>query len=68
MFGSGVGGFQGFTRAKAALGKASGVTGWRLHELRRTAATGMGNLEVLPHVAVAVLSHISGTKIEVAGV
>jgi integrase len=67
-FGSGVGGFQGFTRAKAALDKASGVTGWRLHDLRRTAATGMGELGVLPHVVEAVLNHISGTKAGVAGV
>lgn len=68
VFGSGVGGFQGFTRAKAALDRASGVTGWRLHDLRRTAATGMGNLGVLPHVVEAVLNHISGTKAGVAGV
>lgn len=68
VFGSGVGGFQGFTRAKAALDKASGVTDWRLHDLRRTAATGMGNLGVLPHVVEAVLNHISGTKGGVAGV
>lgn len=68
VFGSGVGGFQGFTRAKAALDKASGVIGWRLHDLRRTAATGMGNLGILPHVVEAVLNHISGTKAGVAGV
>lgn len=68
VFGSGAGGFQGFTRAKAALDKASGVTDWRLHDLRRTAATGMGNLGVLPHVVEAVLNHISGTKAGVAGV
>ncbi|TXN80625.1 tyrosine-type recombinase/integrase [Methylobacterium sp. WL8] len=68
VFGSGAGGFQGFTRAKAALDKACGVTGWRLHDLRRTVATGMGNLGVLPHVVEAVLNHISGTKAGVAGV
>ena len=68
VFGSGAGGFQGFTRAKAALDKASGVTGWRLHDLRRTAATGMGELGVLPHVVEAVLNHVSGTKAGVAGV
>jgi len=68
VFGSGVGSFQGFTRAKAALDKASGVKNWRLHDLRRTAATGMGNLGVLPHVVEAVLNHISGTKAGVAGI
>ncbi|GJD73128.1 tyrosine-type recombinase/integrase [Methylobacterium goesingense] len=68
VFGSGAGGFQGFTRAKAALDRASGVKDWRLHDLRRTAATGMGDLGVLPHVVEAVLNHISGTKAGVAGV
>ncbi len=68
VFGSGVGGFQGFTRAKAALDQASGVTGWRLHDLRRTVATGMGDLGVFPHVVEAVLNHISGSKAGVAGV
>ncbi|MCJ2015235.1 tyrosine-type recombinase/integrase [Methylobacterium sp. J-076] len=68
VFGSGVGGFQGFTRAKAALDAASKVKAWRLHDLRRTVATGMGDLGVLPHVVEAVLNHVSGTKAGVAGV
>jgi len=41
---------------------------WRLHDLRRTCATGMGEIGVLPHVVEAVLNHISGTKGGVAGV
>lgn len=69
VFGQGDGGFQGFSRAKAALDKRSGVTGWRLHDLRRTAATVMGDrLKVLPHVIEAVLNHISGHKAGVAGI
>lgn len=68
VFGTGTGGFQGFTRAKGALDRASGVTKWRLHDLRRTVATGMGDLGVLPHVVEAVLNHVSGTKAGVAGV
>jgi len=28
---------SGFSKAKAAMDRASGVTGWRLHDLRRTA-------------------------------
>ncbi|MFC7664356.1 tyrosine-type recombinase/integrase [Methylorubrum suomiense] len=63
VFGQGVGGFQGFSRAKASLDKRSGVTGWRLHDLRRTASTVMAErLKVLPHVNEAVLNHISGHK------
>lgn len=68
VFGSGSGGFQGFSRAKARLDKDSGVKDWRLHDLRRTAATGMGNIGVLPHVVEAVLNHVSGSKAGVAGV
>jgi integrase len=69
VFGQGEGGFQGFSRAKASLDKRSGVTGWRLHDLRRTAATVMADrLKVLPHVVEAVLNHISGHKAGVAGI
>ena len=69
VFGQGDGGFQGFSRAKASLDKRSGVTGWRLHDLRRTAATVMADrLKVLPHVVEAVLNHISGHKAGVAGI
>ncbi|TXN38736.1 tyrosine-type recombinase/integrase [Methylobacterium sp. WL30] len=69
VFGQGDGGFQGFSRAKAALDARAGVTGWRLHDLRRTAATLMADrLKVLPHVVEAVLNHISGHKAGVAGI
>nr|WP_246681643.1 site-specific integrase [Methylobacterium sp. L1A1] len=69
VFGQGAGGFQGFSRAKASLDKRSGVTGWRLHDLRRTAATVMTErLKVLPHIVEAVLNHISGHKAGVAGI
>jgi len=69
VFGQGDGGFQGFSRAKAALDARCGVTGWRLHDLRRTAATLMGDrLKVLPHVVEAVLNHVSGHKAGVAGI
>lgn len=68
-FGQGDGGFLGFSRAKAALDVRSGVTGWRLHDLRRTAATLMADrLKILPHVVEAVLNHISGHKAGVAGI
>lgn len=69
VFGQGEGGFRGFSRAKASLDKRSGVTGWRLHDLRRRATTVMtDHLNVLPRVAEAVLNHISGHKAGVAGI
>jgi integrase len=59
-----------WTLMKAALDKAMGTTTkpWRLHDLRRTATTGMAELGILPHVIEAVLNHISGFKGGVAGI
>jgi integrase len=41
---------------------------WRLHDLRRTAATGMAELGIAPHIVEACLNHVSGAKAAVAGV
>lgn len=41
---------------------------WWLHDLRRTAASGMARLSVPPHVIERVLNHISGTQSGVAGI
>ncbi|WP_375274967.1 tyrosine-type recombinase/integrase [Methylorubrum thiocyanatum] len=68
IFGRGEGGFSGFSRAKSSLDERCGVRDWRLHDLRRTVATGLGNLGVLPHVVEAVLNHISGHRAGVAGI
>jgi integrase len=73
LFGSGEGGFQGWSKAKAALDKRISKTGakvrpWRLHDIRRTVATRMADLGTLPHVIEAILNHISGHKGGVAGI
>jgi integrase len=68
VFGGGQDGFTDWSKSKIALDAASGVTGWTLHDLRRTCATGMANIGVLPHVIEAVLNHVSGHKAGVAGV
>jgi integrase len=60
--------FQKFSRAKRLLDQVSGVTGWRLHDLRRTCVSGMARLGVAPHVADKVLNHQSGTISGVAAV
>jgi hypothetical protein len=44
------------------------VQPWRLHDIRRTVATGMADIGVAPHVIEAALNHISGHKAGVAGV
>ncbi|GEO18293.1 tyrosine-type recombinase/integrase [Microvirga aerophila] len=73
LFGSGEGGFQGWSKAKAALDRRIVKTGakvrpWRLHDIRRTVATRMADLGTLPHVIEAILNHVSGHKSGVAGI
>jgi integrase len=60
--------FQDFTRAKKMLDRLSGVSGWRLHDLRRTCVSGMARLGVAPHVADKILNHQAGTISGVAAV
>src|SRR5262249_55228152 len=64
----GEGGYSGWSKSKEGLDAACGVKDWRLHDLRRTAATRMGDLGVLPHVIESVLNHVSGHKAGVAGI
>src|SRR5262245_53815374 len=59
---------MGFTRPKARLDKASGVTGWTLHDLRRTVASGLQRLGVRLEVTEAVLNHRSGSTAGIVGV
>jgi integrase len=44
------------------------ISNWTLHDLRRTAATGMARLNFPPHVVDKVLNHVSGTIRGVAAV
>jgi integrase len=60
--------FQEFSRAKRQLDALSGVTGWRLHDLRRTCVSGMARLGIAPHVADKILNHQAGTISGVAAV
>ena len=72
---------SGFSRAKRRLDAAMLATKrdefgadcepiphWTLHDLRRTATTGMAQLNIPPHVVDKVLNHISGTIRGVAAV
>jgi len=70
IFGDAADGFSGWAYAKADLdGRLAGaaVKPWRLHDLRRTTATGMINLGVEPHHVEAVLNHHGGHRAGVAG-
>jgi integrase len=60
--------FQDFAPAKRKLDDLSSVTGWRLHDLRRTCVSGMARLGIAPHVADKILNHQSGTISGVAAV
>jgi integrase len=55
--------FSGYSKAKAQFDKACGVTGWTLHDLRRTARSLMSRAGVSPDVAERCLGHvISGVR------
>ena len=61
-------------KGKARLDRAVAADGhdemphWRLHDLRRTLATGMQRLGVRFEVTEAILNHVSGSRSGVAGV
>jgi integrase len=60
--------FTNWSNTKAALDRRlPDLADWHLHDLRRTAATGMAELDVAPHIIEAVLNHASGHKASVAG-
>jgi integrase len=68
LFGTRGTGFGGWSRCKEDLDERCSVTGWRLHDIRRTVATRMADIGVLPHVIEQILNHISGHKVGVAGI
>jgi integrase len=69
---------SGFSKVKSRLDQLMAIEAakeggriekpWRVHDLRRTASTGMSGLKIAPHVVEAVLNHVSGAKAGVAGV
>jgi integrase len=57
-----------WTKSKLRLDGASGVTNWRIHDLRRTVATGLQKLGANLQTIEAVLGHTSGSRSGVVGV
>ncbi|HLH93513.1 MAG TPA: integrase family protein [Xanthobacteraceae bacterium] len=51
-----------WSREKAHLDKASGVTGWRLSDCRRTARSGFSMLRIPPWIAERILNHVSSRE------
>jgi len=65
---------SGFSKAKNALDtRMKAILGarfkdWRVHDLRRTCATGMENLGIDTRIVETALNHVSGTKAGIVGV
>jgi integrase len=69
LFGERAGQFTSWARNKPSLDRTSGVTEpWTVHDLRRTTATGLGNIGVVPHIVEEILNHQSGHKRGIASV
>jgi len=60
--------FNGWGKSKARMDKATGVTGYTLHDIRRTYATNHARLGTPIHVVEALLNHRSGVISGVAAV
>ncbi|MDH6687739.1 integrase [Bradyrhizobium elkanii] len=59
---------SGWSKIKRRMDQRMEIPPWRLHDLRRTAATGMAEIGIAPHIVEAALNHISGAKAGVAGI
>lgn len=59
---------SGFSKAKRRLDHLSGLRDWRIHDLRRTAATGMVRLGVPQLIVGKVLNHASRSLSGVTGI
>lgn len=60
--------FNDWQRQKAKLDELSGVSGWTVHDLRRTYASVHAELGTPIHVIEKMLNHVSGSLSGVAGI
>jgi integrase len=60
--------FAGWSKAKSLLDNVSGVSGWTLHDIRRTVATRLAEMGVAPHVIERLLNHTTGQISGVAAI
>jgi integrase len=74
LFGGGPKAFSAWSYCKLMLGaRAAAAEGrplaeWRIHDIRRTVATGMAELGIAPHIVETILNHRSGHRAGVGGV
>ena len=60
---------SGFSKAKRNLdARLTDLPHWRFHDLRRTAASGMAALGILPNVIERILNHQSGVNSGLVGI
>lgn len=60
--------YSGYSKGKREIDALAAMHDWTLHDLRRTAATGMAQLGVPPHVVEKILNHLTGSFCGVAGI
>jgi integrase len=53
--------FNAWSKSKVAFDIACGITGWTLHDIRRTFGTGLARLKVQPHIVERLLNHKLGS-------
>jgi integrase len=61
-------GFKDWDAAKQRLDQRVQIAPWTLHDCRRSCATHLGELGVMPSVIELALNHVSGTRAGIAGV
>jgi integrase len=71
LFGDRAGiGFANWSKCKQQLDARIGTVKsvWKLHDIRRSVATGMADIGIEPHHIEAVLNHFSGHRASIHGV
>jgi integrase len=56
------------SKVKRKLDALMGIAKWTIHDIRRTAVTGMAELGIPPHVIELIVNHVSGSRGGVAGI
>jgi len=59
---------RGWSGAKIQLDELASISAWRIHDLRRTVATGMQKLGVVLQVVEAALGHTAGSRGGIVGI
>ena len=59
---------SGWSRAKDRLDEIAEIDPWRIHDLRRTVATGLQKLGIGLQVVESILGHVSGSRAGVVGI